>query len=139
MTTTAQTWFYQPPENQAYLVTERLNATFWAARVVGAYWRCVRAEPPFKAEGYWGEHVLEMEWEPGEWLALKGPDGANLDDLVKAISKRILAYPATLAYRDSDGHQIVEWHRDGGQKRWSEVQGRPEFVQPRRLNSGQRR
>ncbi len=138
MTTTAQTWFYQPPENQAYLVTERLNSTFWAARVVSVYWRCVQAEPPFRAEGYWGDRLLELEWQPGEWLTLKGPGDTDLSELVEALSKRILAYPATLAYGDPDGNQVFEWHRDGGQQRWSEIQGRPAFVKPRRLHSGRR-
>ena len=133
MSTTAGTWFYDQPEHQPYLITERLNGTFWAARIVGAYWRCVRAEPPFRAEGYIGEHILELEWAPGEWLALRGPADAPLDNLVDAISQRILAFHPTLTYLDPDGRRIYEWHRAGGSQRWNQIQGRPEFIQPRRL------
>ena len=133
MSTNAGKWFYQEPENQAFLISERLNSTFWQARIVGAYWRCDRAEPPYHAKGYSGDHMLELEWVPGEWLALKVPAGADPDALVKAVATRIMAFPATLTYGNDDDQQVYEWHCDGGDQRWSEVQGTPQYKQPQRL------
>ena len=58
----------------------------------------------------------------------------QLATLVEIISKRILGQPASLTYGDSDGRTVYEWHRDGGVERWSEIQGKPIYVHPRRLN-----
>lgn len=133
MSTTAGTWFYDEPEHNAYLITERLNATFWTARVVEIYWRCIEADPPFRAMGYMGDHTVELEWVPNDWLSLTRRMDLCVDSVVEAISKRILAFPATLAYGQQDGTRVWEWHRDGGQKRWSEIQGHAEFLRPERL------
>lgn len=133
MSTTAETWFYYEPEHNAYLISERLNATFWTARVVEIYWRCVKADPPFCAVGYSGEHTVALEWVPTDWLALRCQEELCVDTVVEAISNRILAFPATLVYGKQDGTRVWEWHRDGGHKRWSEIQGRAEFLRPERL------
>jgi hypothetical protein len=135
MSANAGTWFYREPEHQPYLITERLNGTFWQARIVRVYWRCVKAEPPFRAEGYLGDRLVEMEWMPGQWLALKGPAGDELATLAESISQRVLSLPAALTYTDPQGRQIYEWHVDGGKRRWIELQGRPEFIHPRRLTA----
>lgn len=134
MSTNAQTWFYTEPEHQGYLISERLNGTFWAARVVEVYWRCTQAEPPFKAVGYMGDHKIGLEWIPNEWLRLSAPPSAEIDGLVEAISNRILSFPATLSYAQPDGELIVEWHRDGGHDRWSEIQGHASYINPRMLS-----
>lgn len=133
MSTTAASWFYNTPENQAYLISERLNSTFWQARVVSIYWKGVQTEAPFKALGYQGDDVIEIEWEPGEWLALRAPAGADIERLVEVISKRILAIPATFSYETLDGDRTVEWHTDGGEKRWNELQGQFKYSNLERL------
>lgn len=133
MSTTAQSWFYHTPENQAYLISERLNATFWQARVVSIYWKGVQTVPPFKAIGYQGEHTIEMEWVPNEWLALRAPAGADIERLVEVISKRILAIPATFSYETLNGDRTIEWHLDDGEKRWNELQGQYKYSHLKRL------
>lgn len=133
MSANAGTWFYQEPEHNAYMLTERLNGNFWQERIVGVYWRCVQAERPFRAESFSGDHRLEMEWVPGEWLALKAPAGADVLPLVESISKRILAMRVSLTYTDAQDRQVFEWHTDGGEKRWQEIQGNAGFNKPRRM------
>lgn len=133
MSTTAETWFYREPENQAYLISERLNSTFWQARIVSIYWKVEKDEPPYRATGYQGEDRLEMEWQPREWLALRVPAGADVERLVETISKRVLAFPVTLSYVTHDGQRVFEWQRDGGERRWHELQGRYGYSQLRRL------
>ena len=132
MTTTAETWFYGRPEAEKYLITERLNSTFWNARIVSVYWKGTSSEPPFSATGFRGQQMYKLRWEPGEWLSLSGPEGDTLDDLVDAINTRVLVFPATFTY-EKDGERVYEWHRDGGAQRWSEIQGRGEFFKPQRL------
>ncbi len=134
MSTNAGTWFYHEPEHHPYLITERLNATFWQAGIVGLYWRCVRPEPPFIAQGLASERMVELEWMPTQWVALKVPPGFDADDLVQQVSKRILAMPVSITYGDPEGRKVYEWHVDGGRRRWGEIQGHAGFMQPRHLN-----
>jgi hypothetical protein len=124
MSTNAWTWFFNEPENQAYLITERLNATFWQARVVNIYWHCTQDTAPFQAAGYAGDQVLGLSWQPGEWLSLRVPAGFDADDLVRAMTHRILTIPPTLTYEQGGG-QVYEWVLDGGQSRYAELQADP--------------
>ena len=135
MTTNAGTWFFQEPEHNAYLISERLNSTFWNARVVDVYWKCTQAEPPFRATGYSGSDMLTLEWVPNEWLRLTIPAGSSFNDeaLVEAVGKRILTMEPSFGYQDPDDAVVTEWHRDDGEKRWSEIQGNAAYVQPHRL------
>jgi hypothetical protein len=133
MSGNAGTWFYAEPEARPYYVTERLNSTFWQARVVGVYWRCDRAEAPFHAQGLTDGYTLDMEWQPGQWLRLIAPAGLDVSGMVKSISGRILAMKACIAYHDKDGRQFFEWHTDGGKHRWTEIQGKAGYVKPRKL------
>lgn len=133
MSTSANTWFYSNPEPKPYMITERVNGTFWQARVAHIYWHCVRAEAPFRVEGYTADATIQMEWVPGKWLALRIPEGIDPASLVETVSRHILSMPAALTYIDTEGRRVYEWHTDGGRARWKEVQGRAGFVKPRRL------
>lgn len=134
MSANAGTWFYRQPESQPFMVTERLNGTFWQARAVEIYWRCVETGAICRAEGYQdGTTRIEMEWEPLKWLRIKAGGDANLKELITIISKKVLMIPASMTYGDSEGNQYVEWRRDGGHARWTEIQGTAGFVNPRRL------
>ena len=97
------------------------------------YWRCVKAETPYKAEGYLGDHLLEIEWVPGQWLMLRVPAGVDTKNLIQTFD-RVLARKATMTYGDPRGAQIFEWHVDGGKARWKEIQGKAGFVKPKRLS-----
>lgn len=132
--TNASTWFYSQPEPVPFLIAERVNNTFWAARVVDIYWTVTRAEAPYRAEGLLENAPVELEWVPGEWLALGGPqETPAFKDIINAISARIVARPATLTYINRRGMRVYEWHPFGGKERWREIQGKPEFIAPERL------
>ena len=136
MTSNAGAWFFQEPEHNQYLISERLNSTFWTARVVDIYWKCVDAEPPFTAKGYMGNHTLQLEWQPNRWLRLTAPPSFPedvLNNLLDAISKRVLGMDASLRYSDVDKNQLYEWHRTGFDERWNEVQGNPGYMDVHRL------
>jgi len=142
MSNNAAAWFYQEPEHNAFFITERLNGTFWQARIVGLYWRCTHPEPPFRAQGLAGKASLEMEWMPNAWLSLKVPEttlttelpeGMTVETIVESISKRILGRPAAFRYGDTEGRMVYEWHADDGKHRWGEIQGRAEFLHPVKL------
>ena len=133
MSANAGTWFYSAPETAPYLISERLNGTFWGARIVDVYWKCTHPEPPFRATGYMGDERLELSWLPGQWLSLHVPQGVDSQRFIDAISKRVLAFPATCTYVDTHGRTVIEWHTDQGQERWNEIQGRVEFSKLKRL------
>ena len=130
----ASKWFYQEPEPVCYLISERVNSTFWQARIYDVYWNCETEEPPYRVTGTLHGLDIEMEWVPKDWLRIRAELEADLSFIVRAVSERILGHPATLRYEnDMAGMQIYEWHIDGGQKRWSEIQGRVEFSKPKLL------
>lgn len=131
MATTARTWFYNTPEQQPYLLQERVNGTAWANRLMDVYFVTERAEVPFKMSGQWQGQALIIEWEPNQWFRLTCAQ--DVPNVVAAFSN-ILQLPAALTYTDFDGKIITEWHRDGGEARWRDIQGNPTFQSPVRLN-----
>ncbi len=133
MATNARTWFYETPEKSAYLLQERVNGNLWMARLSDVYFVAEQAEPPYRMTAVWQGHPLTLEWETGKWLRLSSD--ASLPAVIGAFSN-VLQIPATLTYLDSTtGRVITEWHRDGGNTRWREIQGNPSYHNPARLGS----
>ncbi|GAB4481571.1 MAG: hypothetical protein Kow00124_29480 [Anaerolineae bacterium] len=133
MSANATTWFFNEPEHQPYLITERLNGSFWQARIVEVYWKCVRAEPPFRAVGYMSGAQLELEWVPGMWLALHVPAGVDAGQMAETVSRRVLGMRPSASYEDPEGRTVYEWHTEAAKGRWNEMQGRAEFNKLKRL------
>ena len=131
MAATARTWFYQTPEKNSYLLQERVNGSVWMARLMDVYFVTERAEPPFQMSAERNGQTLVIEWEPNQWFRLISPQ--DMPDVVGAFSN-VLQLPAALTYTDFDGKIITEWHRDGGEARWREIQGNPTYQSPVRLN-----
>ena len=133
MTTNSATWFYRAPEKTPYLLAERVRTTFWDERFGGLWLDVVRAEPPLLMEGaHNGAHV-QLEWEPAQWMRLStAPASPALAQGVANILRR----RAALRYEDSQGHTVWEWWiADGAaDKRWQEIQGKPAFRNPARLD-----
>jgi len=131
MATNARTWFYNAPENKPYLLQERVNSTLWMARLNNVYFVTEQAEAPFRMSTRWHDTSLVIEWETGKWFRLVTT--LDVPTIVTAFSN-ILQMPAALTYTDIDGQIITEWHRDGGEARWREIQGNPTYQSPVRLN-----
>ena len=131
MTTTALTWFYTKPENNAYALAERVRTTLWEARLGSVWLDTVRAEPPYLMSGRYHDARVEMEWEAGRWLSLRTAPPAP--GLAQGLSQ-VLRFKPAMTYDNADGWTVWEWHVDGGDKRWQAIQGIPTFKQPRRLN-----
>ena len=131
MTTTAATWFYRTPENIPYLLSERVNSTFWEARLGGVWLNVVRAESPFKMEGAYNGAEISLDWEPNKWLRLSTKPAAP--GLTMGLAN-ILRRQPDLSYETPDGRTVWEWWMAGADKRWQEIQGKPAFHNPARLN-----
>ena len=131
MTTTARTWFYAQPEKNAYALAERVRTTLWEARLGDIWLDTVRAESPFLMRGRYNKADVEMEWEPGKWLALRSKPG---DDYLVQRMSFVLGRKPTFTYEDVEGRTVTEWHIDGGAKRWQAIQGVPAYRNPRRFN-----
>ena len=131
MTTNAMTWFYRAPEKIPYYISERVNGTFWEARLPGVYLDVVRAEPPFKMQGTYNGTPIEMEWEPAKWLRLTTTPASP--GLVKGLAN-ILRRQPSLSFETADGETIWEWRLDDMDKRWLELQGKPAYRNPVRLD-----
>ncbi|MBN1965800.1 MAG: hypothetical protein JW910_14205 [Anaerolineae bacterium] len=131
MASNSGSWFYQTPTGSAYMLQERVNSNLWMARLWGVYFMTDSATPPFSMHGQWQGQTLSIEWEPGEWLRLYSQQDAP--DIVNAFSN-ILQLPAVLTFTDPEQRIVTEWHRDGGEARWRQIQGNPTFQSPVRLN-----
>jgi hypothetical protein len=133
MTTTSATWFYRDPERIAYYLEERVNQTFWQARLNGLWLDCVSAEPPYRMSGVWREVPVEIEWVPGEFFILRVPSDSDSSDFVNAVS-HVLALSPAFNYTDPDERLVTEWHVDGGKARWQDIQGKAAFANLQRLS-----
>ena len=125
MASNATTWFYQEPETgRPYLISERVNHTFWTNRITGIYFTCINAESPYRLVGDWNGSLVEIEFEPGNVFILRMTDDSI--PFVKGCSE-VLGFPPTVSYVDSDKRHIVEWYARDAKKRLAEVQGNPSF------------
>jgi hypothetical protein len=132
MASNARTWFYETPENNAYWIQERVNSTLWMARLTEVYFVAEQTEAPFRMSAVWHDKPLIIEWEPGKWFRLTTLEA--VPSIVRAFSN-ILQIPVTLTFTDVQGQTITEWHRDGGETRWREIQGNPIYQSPVRLSA----
>jgi hypothetical protein len=131
MTTTALTWFYRAPEKIPYYIAERVNGTFWEARLPGVYLDVERAEPPILMKGNYNGAPIRMEWEPAKWLRLTTRPAAPA--LARGV-ENILGLKANLRYETEDSETVWEWRLHDTDKRWQEIQGKPVFRNPARLD-----
>ena len=130
MTTTAATWFYRTPENIPYLLSERVNSTFWEARLGGVWLNVVRAESPFTMAGAYNGAEIGLEWEPAKWLRLTTAPASP--GLMSGLAN-ILRRQPDIRYETTDGQTVWEWWLQGADKRWQEMQGLPGYHHPARL------
>jgi hypothetical protein len=131
MTTTAATWFYRTPENQSYLLAERVNSTFWEERLGGVWLNVVKSDSPILMAGGYNGADITMEWEPNKWMRLETWPAAPA--LAKGLSN-ILRRRANFRYETSDNRTVWEWWIGDASKRWQELQGKPIFRNPARLD-----
>ena len=75
MATNARTWFYQTPENNPYLLQERVNGTLWMARFWDVYFITERAEPPFCMSAVYKGLPLVIERHGRRWSARAADPG----------------------------------------------------------------
>jgi hypothetical protein len=132
MATDARTWFYSTPEPRPYYIEERVNHTLWKHRLQGLYMNCKSAEVPIQMEGIWGGMPVRFEWKPGDYFVLRS--GERRRELIGVIRQMLFNLKPTLEYEDPEGLHVVEWHTDGGDERWAEIQGNPQYQGLRRIS-----
>ena len=135
MATTSRTWFYSTPEPRPYYIEERVNHTLWKNRLQGLYMTCTQATTPVKMEGDWDGIRVTFEWQPGKYFILQMAE--NRKELIGVIRQMLLGLRPVLAYEDSENMYVVEWHTDGGEERWKNLQGDPRYQGLRRLHKKQ--
>lgn len=134
MATDARTWFYTTPEPRPYFIEERVNHTLWNNRLQNLYMNCTQATPPIRMEGNWGGMPVTFEWEPGKYFILRA--GERRPELIGVMRQILFNLKPLLEYEDPNGMHVVEWHTDGGEERWSKIQGNPQYQGLRRISSG---
>lgn len=133
MATSSRTWFYSTPEARPYYIEERVNHTLWKNRLQTLFMRCVQVSDPVRMEGNWLGNRVIFEWQPGTWFRLRMQQESRE---LTGVLRQILMMRPTLSYDDPQGMHVVEWHCDGGESRWREIQGDPHFQGLRLLRAG---
>ncbi len=132
MATDSRTWFYTTPQPRPYLIEERVNHTLWKHRLANIHMICTQAEVPIRMEGRWhNEMPVSFEWEPGKYFILKM--GEESKEII-GVMRQILHFRPSMIYQGNDGMSVVEWHVDGGETRWNEIQGQSQYQRLRRLS-----
>ena len=124
MTTTAQTWFFNTPENNSYLIGERIRTSLWDARFGNIWLETVRSEAPYLMRGALQGAEVELEWTPKQWCILRTKP-AHL--LLYGGIKNILGFSALFKYETPNGFTAWEWRLGDIKERWQAIQGKPEF------------
>ncbi len=131
MATDARKWFYSTPEPRPFYIEERVNHTLWNNRLQSLYMNCTHAEVPIRMEGNWNGMPVTFEWKPGSYFILRS--GQKRRELIGVLRQILFNLKPTFEYEDPEGMHVVEWHTDGGEKRWLEIQGNPQFQGLRRI------
>ncbi len=132
MTTTAAIWFYRAPENEAYLLAERVNSSFWEERLGGVYLSANKTVAPFSMSGNYNGADVKLTWDTNKWLRLETAPGAP--GLAKGL-ENMLRRGASFRYETPEGYTVWEWWLANADKRWQEMQGKPAFQNPVRLHA----
>ena len=130
MTTDSRTWFYSTPEPRPYYIEERVNQTLWKNRLQNIFMSCTQYTPPIRMEGRWYDMPVMFEWQPGNYFTLR--TAKETKELI-GVLRQILMMSPVLAYMDTEGMYTVEWHTNGGDERWRQIQGQPQYQGLRRL------
>ena len=59
--------------------------------------------------------------------------GEERKDVIATIRQVLLGLKPSFTYQDTEGMFVVEWHTDGGDARWKEIQGNPAYQGLRRM------
>ena len=131
MATTSRKWFYSTPEPRPYYIEERVNHTLWNNRLQNVFMSCTQAEAPVKMEGSLNGMPIFFEFVAGQYFTLRM--GEERKEVVGAIRQILLGLKPCFTYQDSEGLFVVEWHTDGGEARWKDLQGDPAYQGLRRM------
>jgi len=132
MATDSRKWFYSTPEPRPYYIEERINHTLWKNRLQGLYMTCTQPVVPIMMEGIWNGMPVTFEWEPGKYFILR--TGEKRKELIGVIRQMLFNLKPVLEYEDPEGMHVVEWHTDGGQERWLQIQGNPQYQGLRQIS-----
>ena len=131
MANTSRQWFYSTPEARPYYIEERVNHSLWNNRLQNVFMSCTQAESPVLMEGSLDGMPMFFEFVPGQYFTLRM--GEERKDIIGTIRQTLLGLKPTFTYQDTDGMFVVEWHTDGGDIRWKELQGNPAYQGLRRM------
>ena len=131
MANTARQWFYSTPEPRPYYIEERVNHSLWNNRLQNVFMSCVQAQSPVKMEGSLDGMPMAFEFAAGRYFTLRM--GEERKDVIATMRQVLLGLKPSFTYQDSEGMFVVEWHTDGGEARWKEIQGNPAFQGLRRM------
>jgi hypothetical protein len=126
-------WFYDTPGHNTYDIEEHVRRSFWMYGFGRAWFRCTRAEPPYRCQGWWRGQELAFEWVPRRWLKvyLQSFDKSIVDGFSAVVGMKPF-----VRYNQGNGENpsvIVEWRTTGLAQRFRELTEREDVRELERL------
>ena len=133
----AREWFYDSPGHNKYDIEAHVQRSFWHNGFGQAFFRCTKADPPYKCVGFWRGQEVELEWVPRRWvkLTMEKDDPAMVEGLsgilrlnpaLRYIATAAQAEPATAGEEPAPAenpreHIVVEWRVRNVEQRLQEL------------------
>lgn len=110
-------WFFEPEPPSQFAIQEHLRQTYWRAGLSTLWIECRQATPPFRAEGYWEDITLTLEWDTADWLLLKLSKDAPG---VVQVTQLLLGFKPLARYVQN-GQIVYEWRARNRLQRLEEL------------------
>jgi len=111
-------WFFSNPGSNKYDISEAVRRSFWFRGFGMAWFDATKADPPYVGQLEWRDQLMELEWEPRQFVILRLPqdDPAVVDGLTS-----LLGFKPAFRYQNAQGHTVVEWRKVGLAQRQQEL------------------
>lgn len=111
-------WFYSNPGANNYDISEAVRRSFWFRGFGMAWFDATKAIPPYTGQLEWLGQIMELEWEPRQYVILR----LSKDDplAVEGLSS-LLGFKPAFRYQDAQGRAVVEWRKVGLAARQAEL------------------
>lgn len=110
-------WFFQAEPASKFVIQEHLRQTYWRAGLGTLWIECRQATLPFRAEGYWEDVAVTLEWETADWLRLTMSADAPR---VVQVTQLLLGFKPLARYVQN-GRVVYEWRARNRAQRLEEL------------------
>lgn len=98
-------WFFEPMPPSRFVIQEHLRQTYWRVGLSTLWIEVTNPTTPYRAEGYWGDVRLSLEWVTASALTLRLSQDA---EPVVRFTSLLLGFRPLARYQEN-GQVVYEW------------------------------